>query len=46
MEIGVTKAIRKLEKKYSGRRLKESTIREWVKRYKAELKNKHKKEDH
>ena len=37
-EIGVTKAIRKLEKQYPGRQLKESTVRAWVKRYKFELK--------
>ena len=45
IEVGVTKSIRKLEKHYPGRRLKESTIREWVKRYKAELHTKHKEID-
>ena len=36
-EIGVTKAIRKQEKQYSGSQLKESTVRAWAKKYKAEL---------
>ena len=36
-EIGVNKAIHKLEKQYSGRQLKESIVRAWVKKYEAEL---------
>ena len=35
-EVGVTKAIRKLEKNYPGRQLKESTVRTWVKRLNIE----------
>ena len=37
IEVGVTKAIRKLEKNYPGRQLKESTVRSWVKKYKEEI---------
>lgn len=37
VDVGVTKAIRKLEKQFQGRQLKESTVRAWVKKYKAEL---------
>ena len=36
IEVGVTKAIRKLQKNYPGRPLKEGTIRSWVKKYNAE----------
>ena len=35
-EVEVTKAIRKLEKNYPGRQLKESTVRTWVKRLNIE----------
>lgn len=37
LEIGVTKAIRKLEKQFPGRTLKESSIRGWVSKYKQEV---------
>ena len=37
IEVGVMKAIRKLEKNYPGKQLKKSTIRSWVKKYKEEI---------
>ena len=41
IEVGVTKAIRKLQKNYPGRPLKEGTIRSWVKKYNAEYRQTH-----
>lgn len=37
IDVSVTRAIRKLENKYPGRQLKESTIRTWMKKYKLKL---------
>lgn len=41
VEIGVTKAIGKLQRNYPGRQLKESTIRTWVKKYNASFRQTH-----
>lgn len=38
-EIGVTKAIHKLEKKFPDKKLKESTVRVWVKKYRTQLRS-------
>ncbi len=43
MEIGVTQGYKETEETLS--RQKESSVREWVKRYKTELHPKHKKID-
>ena len=37
IEVGVTKAISKLQHQYPGRKLKEPTVRLWVTKYKQEL---------
>ncbi len=37
LEVGVTKAIRKLERQFPERKLKEPTVRSWVNKYKMNL---------